>query len=61
MDRIKNFRKALKAETYMEVTRELVHTIPTQLSQGSAPFQSGVFFNSSLRDSRSRSTPEIIK
>ena len=47
----------------MEVTRELVQLINSQLPpQGSAPAQDvGVFCNSSLRDSRPRSAPEIVR
>ena len=56
-------KKVFKAAIYMEVTRELVQLINSQLPpQGSAPTQDfGVFCNSSLRDSRPRSAPEIVR
>lgn len=46
--------------TYMEVTREFVHSIPSQLSpQGSEPTQlGGVFFQMSFRDLRATAASE---
>jgi hypothetical protein len=55
--------KALRNETYKDVTRELVHTIPTRLlPQGSEPTQfGGVFFKPFIRESRPLSASEIIR